>query len=269
MQLHEALAGKQTHGQLLPGHFQIENGNGFLVLFRHVNADIQRKGGLTHGGPGGDKQKVGLVQSVDPGVQIPQAGGQAGDQGIRLAQLCQAVEHLVQRRADVLQRVAPLALAQGVNFLFRRFQHLGGGSHLFRHHLLNVRRGLIQSPKHGLFLHNGRIARHIGGGGGDLHQLEDVIPGIVVVVAQLLQLVQHRDRVNGLGEVEHGIDGFINFPVLLQVKILRLHNAHHIRNAPAVDENGTQDRLLRLQRLGLLPGQKFFIHGKFSFLYRI
>ena len=175
----------------------------------------------------------------------------------------------MQRRADVFQRVAPLALAQGVNFLFRRFQHLGGRTHLFRHHLLNVRRGLIQSTKHGLFLHNGRIARHIGGSGGDLHQLEDVIPGIVVVVAQLLQLVQHRDRVNGLGEVEHGIDGFINFPVLLQVKILRLHNAHHIRNAPAVDENGTQNRLLRLQRLGLLPGQKFFIHGKFSFLYRI
>ena len=33
------------------------------------------------------------------------------------------------------------------------------------------------------------------GGGGDLHELQHIVPGIVVVIAQGAHLVQHRDRV--------------------------------------------------------------------------
>ena len=161
----------------------------------------------------------------------------------------------------MLQAVSPLAFAQGIDFLFRRFQHFRWGAHLFGHHLVDVRGSLVQLPEHGLVPDDVGVANHIGSGGGDFHQLQNVVSGIVVVIAQLLQLIQHRHRVNGLGEVEHGIDGFKNLPILLKVEILRLHNAHHIGDAPAVNENRAQHRLLRFQRLGQLPGQKFLVHA--------
>ena len=111
----------------------------------------------------------------------------------------------------------------------------------------NILTRLAQLPEHGLFPYNPGIAFSVGGGGGDLHKLEDIVPGIVVIGAQFLQLVQHRHRVDGLGEVKHGVDGFIDFPVLPEIEIFRLYDAHHIRKAPAVDEDGTEYRLLRLQ----------------------
>ena len=82
-----------------------------------------------------------------------------------------------------------------------------------------------------------------------------------MIVAKLLQLIQDGDGVDGLREIEHGIDCFINFPVLLLVEILRLENADDVGNAAAVDENRAENGLLRLKGLGLLPGHQFFIHG--------
>ncbi len=161
----------------------------------------------------------------------------------------------------MLQAVPPLALSQSVNFLFRGFQHFRRGAHLLGHHLLDVRGGLVQLPKHGLVPDDVGVADYVGSRGGDFHELQNVVSGIFVVIAQLLQLIQHRHRVDGLGEVEHGINGFKNLPILLKVKVLRLHNAHHVGNAPAVDEDRTKHRLLRFQGLGQLPGQKFFVHA--------
>ena len=82
-----------------------------------------------------------------------------------------------------------------------------------------------------------------------------------MIIAQLLQLVQHGNRVNGLGEVEHGIDGLVDLPVLLQIEILRLDDTYHIGDAAAVNEDGAQNRLLCLQRLRLLLMKQFFIHN--------
>ena len=89
-----------------------------------------------------------------------------------------------------------------------------------------------------------------------------------MVVTQFLQLIQHRHRVNGLGEVEHGIDGLINLPVLLVAEILRAQQTHHLIDTLAVDQNGTQHRLFRFQRLGRLTGKQFLVHV-FSLLSEI
>ena len=35
------LHGHQTHDQLLPGHFQVEKCHRLIVLFRHIQAEIQ------------------------------------------------------------------------------------------------------------------------------------------------------------------------------------------------------------------------------------
>ena len=154
----------------------------------------------------------------------------------------------------MLQRVAGFTLAQGVNLLFGGFQHFAGGTHLFVNHFGDLGSCSVQSPEHSLLPDDIGIAHHIGGCGGDLHQLHDVLAGILAVITQLLHLVQNGNRVNGLGEIEHGIDGFVNLPVLLQIKILRTEQSDHIRDTTAVNEDGTQNRLFRFQGLGQLPG---------------
>ena len=60
-------------------------------------------------------------------------------------------------------------------------------------------------------------------------------------------LIQHRNRVDGLGIVEHGIYSCVNLLILRQEKVLRLDNADHIGNTAAVNKNGAKYRLFRLQ----------------------
>ena len=152
-----------------------------------------------------------------------------------------------------------LAVTQGINLLFRSFQHFAGGTHTVVDHFGNIRCSLSKTTEHGLFPNDIGIAGHIGRCGGDLHQLEDIVTGLILIVAQLLHLVQHRNRIDGFGVVEHGVDGLENFPVLLEIEILRFYNTHHIGDAAAVDQDGTQNSLLRLQRLGYLALKQFFI----------
>ena len=154
----------------------------------------------------------------------------------------------------MLQGVPALALAQGVDLPLGGLQNFTGSAHLLAHQLGDLRRGGAQTPEHGLFPDDVRVAHRVGGGGSDLHELHDVVPGIVMVIAQGPHLVQHRDRVDGLGEVEHGIDGFIDLPVLLQEEVIGLDDADDVGDAPAVDQDRAQNRLLRLQRLRRLPG---------------
>ena len=58
-----------------------------------------------------------------------------------------------------------------------------------------------------------------------------------MMYTQFPHLVQHSNRVDGLREIEHRIDGFINLPVLLQIEVLRADNADHISQTPTIDQN--------------------------------
>ena len=161
----------------------------------------------------------------------------------------------------MLQGVAPFALAQSKDLLFRRFQDLSRRTYLLLDHLRNIRRSICKTTQHGLFPDDIGIPHSVGSRGCDLHQLHNVITGIVVIYAQLPHLVQHGDRVNGLGEVEHRIDGLVDLPVLLLIEICRLHNAHDLRQTAAVDQDRAQHRLFRLNGMGHLSNNQFFIHG--------
>ena len=85
----------------------------------------------------------------------------------------------------MFQTVAPLALADGIDLLFRRLQNVPRGAHLVENHIGNLPRGLTQAPQQGFFLYNIGIANHIGSRRSDLHELQDIVSGIVVIIAQL------------------------------------------------------------------------------------
>ena len=185
MQLHEAFVCQKTHGQLLPGHFQVEDCHRLFILFRHVHADIQGEGGFAHGGTGSDQQQIRLVETVDLGIQIPQTGRQTGDQGVGHGQLIQPVKDPVHGGPNVLQTIPPLTLADGIDLLLRRLQDVSRGTHLVEYHVRDLPRSLSQATKQGFFLNNVGITNHIGSRGGNLHELHDIVSGIVVIIAQL------------------------------------------------------------------------------------
>ena len=101
---------------------QGEKCHGDIVLFRDVQSDIQRHGRLAHAGAGCDQHQVGLIEPVDLLVQVPQAAGQAGERVAGLGKLRQPVEDFQEDRPDMLQGLACVAVAQGINLLLCVFQ---------------------------------------------------------------------------------------------------------------------------------------------------
>ena len=117
-------------------------------------------------------------------------------------------------------------------------------------------------PEEGLVPEDLHVLPHVGGGGGDLHELEDVGPGGVLVKDPVeAHLVQHGHRVDGLRQGEHGVDGLVDVPVLLEVEVVGPELFNDGRDAPGVDEHGAQHRLLRLGGVGELLDQKLVVHG--------
>ena len=138
-----------------PGTFPaIENGNGFLVLFRHVQrrCSAQRR---TCPWPGraAISRRSDLFSPLIRAVQVPQAGRQAGNGDCRTGHSSvRRSKTLQQHRADVLQRLVRSPLAAGRRFSFPQLPASPAGvAHLFR---TPSRRcpsaAWISLPQHGL-----------------------------------------------------------------------------------------------------------------------
>ena len=121
----------------------------------------------------------------------------------------------MKHRSDMLQRVSPIAFAQGVYLLLGAFQNFRRCSHLGIYRFFNVRSRFRKASKHGLLPDNVGVSDNVCRCGCDFHQLHDVVSGIITIHPQLPHFVQNRNRVYGLGEIEHGVDRLINLPVLL------------------------------------------------------
>ena len=149
-----------------------------------------------------------------------------------------------------------LALADGVDALLGGLQNVLAGVGALLNHGGQVAGGLSHPAQQGLVLENVDILPHIGRGGGDVHELEQIVPGVLLVVPVLLHVLQHGERVDGEGVVEHGVDGLIDLHVLLPVEVVRAQLVNDLRDTPGVDEHGAQHRLLRLVGVGQLLQQQ-------------
>ena len=245
--VHKALTGDEAQGQLLPAHFQREEDHVFPGFFPRLQQDVQGHGGLAHAGTGGQQNQVRLVQAGDGPVQVGQAGGQAGDGRIAGGQLLQAGVHVQQHLGDGGEPLGGPALANGVDPLFRRLQHVLAGLGALLDEDGELARRLRHPAQQGLVLEDADVLFDIGRGGGGVHELEQIASGGVLVVHPvLLHVLQHRHRVDGEGVVEHGVDGLIEL-------------VDDLGHAPGVDEHGAQHRLLRLHRVGQLLEQQLLV----------
>ena len=258
---HEAFRGQKTHDQLLPRHFERKESDGLLIRLRDVEADVECDRCFAHAGAGRDQDQVGLVEAVDLAVKVVQARGQARDLAAGGSQLFQPVIDVDHDLADVLQTVAGVAAAKGIDLLFRDLQHLLRRADALVDHIRDLRRSGGQRAQQRLVMHDRAVLLDVGGGRRDLQQLgEIVVAAFLVVHAALFHFIEDGNGVDLLREVEHRIDGLVDLAVLPQVKILRLQHTDDVRYAALVDEHGAEHRLLRFQRLWRLPGKQFLIH---------
>ena len=256
--VHEAFSRDKPHGKLLPAHFQREIDHAFAGKFSGVEKNVQCHGGLAHTGAGRQKDKVGFVETGDGGVHTGQAGGQSGDGGVAGGKLGQTVIDRQNDRGDMLQPLGGTALPQAINALLGQVQSLVGGGGAFPDHIGDGPGGISHLAQKGFVPDDLDILLHVGGGGGDVHELADVVVGGGLVVDPgLLHLIQHSYRVHSLGEVKHGADGLVDLLVLPEIEILRLQLLDDLGDTPLINEDGTQHCLFRLNGVGHLPGKQF------------
>ena len=221
---------------------------------------VQGEGGFAHAWAGGQEDQIRLVQARDGHVHVGQAGGQAGHGGVAGGQLVEPLVHIEDDAGDVGQTLGGPALADGVDALLGGLQHLLGGAGALLHHGGQLSRRLGDAPQQGLVLDDGHVLLHVGRRGGDLHELEDVIAGgILVIHPVLLHVLQHRHWVDGEGVIEHGVDGIVDLPVLPYIEVVGPQLVDDLRHAPGVDEHRAQHRLLRLHTVRHLPEQQLFV----------
>ena len=124
--------------------------------------------------------------------------------------------------------------------------------------LLDLAARVRELAQQALVAHDAHIFVHVARARRDLHQLEQVRAAArFVVIAHTGQHIEHRDRIDALRAVEHGIDGLKDALVLIRVEIVRAHLLDHLGDAVRVDQHRTQKRLLRRQILRHLPHEKF------------
>ena len=178
-----------------------------------------------------------VVQLKDGAVHLDQSRGVL------------ALANLIQLLLGKLHQTAGIRIA-----LFRvcddTFCHVDQGAHIV------------------FFLHQLGICFHIGGTGHHLHQLGQIDLGIPVAGedAVRLCLLEHGDKVDGLGCGKHSQHDGKQLLVLRTVKAVRRQQLQHAADALRLDEDCTQHRLLCLQAEGqLLRAQfdGFFCHAVF------
>ena len=152
----------------------------------------------------------------------------------------------MQCSANMLQGFTTLTFSQSIDLLFRVFQNLSRCTQLLIHSFRYIRSSICQPPEHCFFPDDIGIPLRIGGGRRDLHQLQNIAFGIILIMSQFFHLIQHGNRIDGLREIKHRVDRFIDLTVLLEIKILRTNNADHIVQASGIDKDRSKDCLFCL-----------------------
>ena len=191
-------------------------------------------------------------------VHQGEAAGQAALGGLAGGQIVEAVQEGLDQLGDGGELLAAPAPADGVDLLLGDLQNVLGFAQALLDHAGDLSGGLGQGAEERLVLDDLDVFHDVGAGGRDLHQLDQIGPGgLVVVGAVFLHFLGYCDAVDGLGVAEHGVDGLKDVTVLLDIEVVGLELVHDVLDAVGVDEHGTQGGLFCLQAVGHLPGENF------------
>ena len=201
-------------------------------------------------------------------VHHGEAAGQAGLAGLSGGQIVQLIQKGLDEVGHRDQLLAAPAPPDGVDLLLGGLQNILGFPQALLNHAGDLPGSLGQGAEKRLVLDDLDVLHDIGAGRGDLHQLNQIIPGgLAVICAVFPHLLRHCNPVDGLGVAEHMVNCLKNIPVLFDIEILGPDLVHDLLDTVGVNEHGAQGGLFGIQAVRHLAGEDlvFKSHRSFSF----
>ncbi len=212
--------------------------------------DVQGERRLTDRRAGRDDDEVAWLEARRQGVEVGKARADARDLAAMRVEVVQSVVCVVQERLERAEAGIDALLADREELSFRPVDGLLDLRRIFVTDAGDTAGCADQVPKHGLALHDPRVLRGVDGGRRlvaearevrtTAHRLEILAP---------LERFGDRDDVDRFATFEQVEDGGVDAPVRLTVEVLRSKELGDFDDGIAVDEDGTEHRLLSFKAL--------------------
>ena len=202
--------------------------------------------GLAHGGAGGDDDHLAGVQAVGEGVQVGEAGRDAGEHAVVAADrldLVQGAGHDLRQRVVVL---AGAALGDGVDLGLGPVHQLVGVGLARVAELDDPGAGLDQAAQDGALADDARVVAGVGGGrhrGDEGVQVRGAAdPGDLGAAGEL---VGDHDGVGRLAPAVQVEDRLVDQLVGRPVMVGRADHLDHVRDGILREQHPAEDALFR------------------------
>ena len=247
MRVDPRVRAEHAEHELLLRHLEREDADRVARLERRVLRNVQAERRLPHGGAGGQDDEVALLQAARLLVEVDETGGQPGDEVLRLRELVDGAEALLDDLADAHEALADAVLGDVEDRLLGAVEEDGrflltleAGLHdaVARVDQVPEDRLLLDDPAPLLDARDARQpvqeARQVG---RSAHRLEGGAPA---------ELVLQGDEVDGLTALGEGGHGVEDPTVGLAVEVLAGQDLGRGVEGRVVHEHGAQDGPLRL-----------------------
>ena len=208
---------------------------------------VQRDAGLSHTGAGRDQNQFGLVQAQDHPVQVGQAGGDARELVPGIGRFGHLVEHVLHDGRHRHQSADVPSLPKCIDFPLRGFQRGLRFPAAFIDDVIDLVCRFTETAQQCTVPYNGGILQDIGCRGRHAHHFGHILLAVILIDAAYPHLPQHGNRIHRHAVSKHAVDRVVDISVQFPVKLIRPQAFHHRRDTVRVDQNRTDDRLLRLR----------------------
>src|SRR5713226_3717659 len=251
VRVHLGLGAEQPLHELLLGHLEAQHQHPLVVLHPGVLGDVQREGGLAHGGAPRDDDEVARLEARRHPVEIVEAGGEPGDVLLAVVELLDVLEGILQDGPHREGRPLHPPLGDLEDQPLRVVEQL-----------VHVVPGLVALPddvggdadqvaQEGLLPDGGPVGEEVGRGGRLLHQAREGggSPDLLQLRAPL-QLLRDGEEVHRIVALEEREGGIEDLAVPFLVEVGRLEQLDGLGQALALQQDRPQDGPLRLQAVG-------------------
>ena len=243
-------AREEAQDELLLAHLEAEDADALALADGGVLGDVEREARLADRRPRGEDDEVALLEARRERVEVGEAGPDAADLAAVGVQVVEPVVGVVEER---LERAEP-----GVDPLLADREQLRLGA---VDRLLDLGRVLVADPgdpargadevaQDRLALDDPGVLRDVDGGRRLVRQARQVgaaADRLELVLA--LERLGDGDDVDRLAALEQLQRGRVDPPVRLPVEVGRPEELGDLDDGVAVDEDGTEHRLLGLETL--------------------
>ena len=231
---------------------RVEAANGDVAADGQVEGHPEPERRFPHARPRGHDDQVPLLESGRDPVEVPEAGRDARDVRARLVELRDPLEALLEERLDVAELRDRLLLGEVEEDLLGAVDELRRLPRALPAKPCDLAAGPDQAPQRGGLLDDLRVVARVRARRHERRQLVDAdLATGVLELAPLVELVDERDRVDGLALRVQRERGPVDLRVALPVELAAVRGEHLAdgRDRTRGEHHRAEDRLLGVEVL--------------------